>query len=453
MNPEADPILDSQYKKNILAKVQNRHMEIIARVYIKARTGIGLILIFFFLYSLCRENFCSAIDFLKLDPWSALASGVFLLPINFLFSLYHKFLLRHFWVEPEKFYEKFKKFIYFQIAVDWIILVFLCITPSGVNSGLFLFFLIHCLISIGILDKQAVLFYTALLNLTIAGLFGYHYAFFASMPPSLIQNTGIFLFLANTLIFLNYKLTTLRYEAYGMYEETQEKLENLDKEKTEYMVLVTHELKAPLGVIQNYVKLILSGYAGGIETKTKDLLHKVMIRSSLMMDNIKDMLQYTNLQTTIHNEDKFIQFEALPELQKIIDNLGCNQRVQIQKEDSLPSLLGVPGHFQILFTNLLSNALKYSTENSPIRLILSPGFKHTLTIAVQDQGIGMAQEDISKLFQPFFRTRNGIAFNPHGTGLGLSICKKIIDLNKAKIQVQSTLNQGSTFTVSWPLFP
>lgn len=437
---------ESRRKKNILASVWNRHLELIAGSYLRVRTLVGILLIaFYFLYSYF-------IHFIPIHPMTALFCGICLLAVNYGFYRYHRWILKQFWTEPEFFYKKFKQFLYAQISVDWIALVLLCISQNKIYSGLFVFFLIHCLLSVSVLDRQSIVFYTIILNITILGLLSCSYFYFNSIPQSLIQDTVVFILVSNSLIFVNYKLTVLRYEAYEMYEGTKEKLESLDKEKSEYILLVTHELKAPLGVVQNYAKLILGGYAGAIEAKTKDLLQKVLVRTSTMMESLKDMLQYTNLQTFVQIEEKLVQFSPEKELNKIVESLSLKERIKLEFPESVPFLIGNPEQFQILFTNLLNNAIKYSKENTPIRISMFQEQKKSLMISVQDQGIGISPDHLHKLFQPFFRTKEGVAFNPHGTGLGLSICKKIVDMNRAIIQVKSIPGEGSTFSVEWPVF-
>ncbi len=437
---------DTLHKKNILASVWNRHLETIGKNYLKIRTWIGFLLVLFYFVSPYM------LDFIYINPVAALFCGIVLVGVNYAFSLYHKWITKHFWTEAELFYAKFKKFLYVQIALDWLILILLCVSQERIHSGLFVFFLIHCVLSVSVLGRQAIVFYTFVLNCTILGLLAFSHFYFYSIPKSLIEDAAIFVLVSNALIFVNYRLTVLRYEAYEMYEATKHKLESLDKEKTEYILLVTHELKAPLGVVQNYTKLILGGYAGTIESKTKELLQKILSRTVNMMESLKDMLQYTNLQNFFQSEEKFVQFDPWEELKKIIDSLALKDRIQAEMPDSIPCLLGNPEQFQILFNNLLNNAIKYSKENTPVIIRIMQESKKYLTISIQDQGIGIAPECLPQLFQPFFRTREGIAFHPHGTGLGLSICKKIADMNQSTIQIKSTPNSGSTFSVEWPLF-
>lgn len=110
---------------------------------------------------------------------------------------------------------------------------------------------------------------------------------------------------------------------------------------------------------------------------------------------------------------------------------------------------GDASEIEIIFNNLLSNAIKYNKENGEVffDINLHGGFT---VITVEDTGIGMTQEDISHLYEDFFRIKNQQTKNITGSGLGMSILKKIVDMYNGTIDVTSEPGKGSKFVVSFP---
>jgi signal transduction histidine kinase len=106
--------------------------------------------------------------------------------------------------------------------------------------------------------------------------------------------------------------------------------------------------------------------------------------------------------------------------------------------------------FEIIFNNLLSNAVKYNKENGTVEFYMEVD-DHTLKIIVKDTGIGMSKEDTANLFKEFMRVKNDKTREISGTGLGLSIVKKITELNKGTIEVDSEPGIGTTFKIQIPL--
>lgn len=108
------------------------------------------------------------------------------------------------------------------------------------------------------------------------------------------------------------------------------------------------------------------------------------------------------------------------------------------------------GELEIIFNNLLSNAVKYNKENGHVDFGLRKD-KQNLIIQVKDTGIGMTEEEEGNLFKEFMRAKNENTREISGSGLGLSILKKIVDLNKGKIFVETMVNKGTSFTVKIPV--
>lgn len=437
---------NTRLTRNIMARISNRHMEQMGRWYLRIRLVIGAVLVGAFpLGAYLRP-------FFRFDPAVALALGAATLAVNAAFTWAHARIVKRYWTEPERFHDRFQAFIFGQIAFDWIVLSALVVDMGGVTSGISHFFLIHCVMSASVLGAFHTLLYTMLSLALYAGLSVYSVVQLGADAREVATGGGLFLALMFSIIALLHLLNRMRHDVYAKYEASQAQLERLDVEKTEYMILVTHEIKAPLAVIMNQAKLIRDGYTGKIEAKTRDIVEKLIGRAGNLLLSINDILRFSNLNTCLDVREKFVRFKAGDHIARVMEKLQGDARIDLAAAERLDDeLLGVPEQFEILMTNLLSNALKYSRAETRVKVDLANRGRN-LTLRVADRGTGIAADELPNLFTPFFRTSDAVKFCPGGTGLGLSICRKICELNLGSIAVESTLGEGTAFTVEWPLF-
>jgi two-component system phosphate regulon sensor histidine kinase PhoR len=126
----------------------------------------------------------------------------------------------------------------------------------------------------------------------------------------------------------------------------------------------------------------------------------------------------------------------------------CAMQVQLSKEERI--IQADPDAVAEAITNLLSNALKYSPERKQISIstFCQGDF---VAVAVEDQGIGIARDDLNNIFEPFYRSKDQTAHRVGGAGLGLALVQHIMKAHEGKIEVESTLGKGSTFTLLFPL--
>jgi signal transduction histidine kinase len=109
--------------------------------------------------------------------------------------------------------------------------------------------------------------------------------------------------------------------------------------------------------------------------------------------------------------------------------------------------MGSASHLKTLFSNLIQNAIHYCNDNTGRLVISMEDLPGKVAVSVQDNGIGIPKENLDKIFDDHFRSKNAVAHYPGGTGLGLSIVKEIVVLHGASIQVESIVGRGSSFTV------
>lgn len=253
------------------------------------------------------------------------------------------------------------------------------------------------------------------------------------------------------LLLEEQRLKALETEAQQLAYEKR-KLEEVEKAKSTFIRLVTHELQAPIAAIQGYLQLILDGYAE--PEKQRYLLKKASARADEQIALIADLLVLSKLRETRQNQQKTeIQLDAL--LRQVIEPFetqAAEQGVLLQTEieADIPPVRGSPAELKSLWTNLISNAVKYTLPSGSVAISLRQA-QGQIVGRVSDTGIGIPPEARDRLFTEFFRGDNAKTLALRGTGLGLVIVKQAVENAGGQIWVESELGQGTTFTFVIPL--
>ncbi|HEC34756.1 MAG TPA: hybrid sensor histidine kinase/response regulator, partial [Chloroflexi bacterium] len=229
-------------------------------------------------------------------------------------------------------------------------------------------------------------------------------------------------------------------------------LERLDRVKSAFTRTVAHELRAPTAAIQSYLRLVLAGYIP--PEQQREYLVRAEQRTSAQLELISDLLHLAHLQ----NPDLRIEREPVnvaESLREVCDLMSSHaQEKGIEFTVSVPeeryTILADPKHIKQLWSNLVSNAIKYTDEGGAVNVTMTVQDKQVV-ISVCDNGIGIAPEDLPRIFEEFYRTKAAKEYSEMGTGLGLSIVKRIVETYQGHIDVQSAVGQGSTFTVALPI--
>jgi signal transduction histidine kinase len=221
--------------------------------------------------------------------------------------------------------------------------------------------------------------------------------------------------------------------------------------------MAAHDLRNPLGIIVGMVELLVEKLAGSLGEENRELLARVATSVEYRQGLIDDMLDFTKVDAgRLELELQPVDIAAL-----IAENLAFNSilgnkkgsKLRFEREGAPPPLLNIDSRrMQQVLNNLVSNALKYSVAGSTITVTLQGG-PDTATIAVADQGQGIAADEIDKLFKPYSRTRTKSTNNEKSTGLGLAIVRRIVEAHGGHIRVESELGRGSTFYVTLPIVP
>jgi len=241
-----------------------------------------------------------------------------------------------------------------------------------------------------------------------------------------------------------------------MADLTALSIENLkrDLDKTWFLQKAAHQLRSPLSTVLSMLNMIRNLRYGPVTAKQVKTLDRSVKRLQILGDVVADLLKLDLKRADLHKTvlRPLEPAEILRNLMEPYRILAAEKKVDVvfDIEESLPRVLAAEQLLDELFTNLISNAVNYTPPGGQVRVKLGPEDAEHVRFEVSDTGIGIAGDDIPRLFTEFFRTANAKAFVEEGTGLGLVVVKEILDRLKGGITVKSTLGQGSCFTCRIP---
>ncbi len=219
-----------------------------------------------------------------------------------------------------------------------------------------------------------------------------------------------------------------------------------------FLSVLSHELKSPINAIEGYLRIMQEGQVGDDLSSYSVMIERSLERLKGMRTLIMDLLDLTRLESG--KKQREIKKTDLLEIIKVardtVEPMAIQKNVRIYTDvDESIYWLADPGELEIVFNNLVSNAVKYNKENGEVHI--SAAIRQgKLRISVEDTGIGMEEEDKKLLFQEFVRIKNNKTQNITGSGLGLSIVKNIIDRYSGEIFIESIPDKGSKFIVELP---
>ena len=282
-------------------------------------------------------------------------------------------------------------------------------------------------------------------------------------------NTSYLLFRDEiTLLSENFNLMTSNLqESYSSLEErveerTQELAEARDeavaanRSKSEFVSLVSHELKLPMTSIKGYSELMLQGATGPLNENQTQFLETIRNNVSRMATLVSDLADISR----IESGNLRLDTKSVP-VREVIDEVinltktqvdAKHQILTVECASDLPPAWCDRGRFAQVMTNLISNANKYTPERGAILVHAQRAdAAGMIQISVQDNGFGMTAEDQEKLFQKFFRSGDEKVREAPGTGLGLSITKNLTELQGGTIWFESEFRKGTTFHFTVPI--
>jgi|GEM_PF-2000691 len=233
-----------------------------------------------------------------------------------------------------------------------------------------------------------------------------------------------------------------------------EELKRLDKAKSEFVSIASHQLRTPLTASKGYISLVLEGTYGALEEKFKKPLQKVYYSNERLIHLVNDLLSLSRIESGKMKLEKEstdiseIVKSVIEELQIKAEERGL-KLVFKKPTTAVAQILLDKEKIRNVVLNLIDNAIRYTKEGSIITSVAQENGK--LHIAVQDTGEGMTKEEIGKLFESFSRGQAGAKLSTEGAGLGLYIARQFVEMHKGKIWAESDgKGKGSTFHIELP---
>lgn len=233
-----------------------------------------------------------------------------------------------------------------------------------------------------------------------------------------------------------------------------ENLARAHKSKSEFISIVSHQLKTPITGIEWNMELLFSKYKSGLNRKQLEILDNVVLSNRTISRMVSDLLDVAR----IDRNDLFTKKEEI-DIVEIVERvlaknevLGKENKVKIKflVDDNMPKIMGDKKKTEVVLDNLVSNAIKYNQEGGSVSINVRRDGKRAI-ITVRDTGIGIPKGDEKMIFEKFYRSENASSKDVSGTGLGLYITKNIIERSGGKLWFHSNDGKGSVFFVSLPL--
>jgi signal transduction histidine kinase len=231
-------------------------------------------------------------------------------------------------------------------------------------------------------------------------------------------------------------------------------LEQASALKSQFLANMSHEFRTPLNAILGYTHMLLNGVTGPVSEQQRKSLTRIDSNSRHLLALINDILDITRIEagrmplnlSTFSVSD--LVTEVMAELEPIVKR--SNLAVKTRTVGRIPRIKSDRQKVKQVVLNLLSNALKFTSEGGVSINGSYDGRTRQVAIAVRDTGVGIAPSDQGKVFEDFRQLDSSPARGYGGTGLGLSICRRLAQMLGGTIELESTLGKGSTFTLRLP---
>jgi signal transduction histidine kinase len=259
--------------------------------------------------------------------------------------------------------------------------------------------------------------------------------------------------IALVVLFLTAALFIITFVITQSFEKTAE----ANRLKTEFVSIVTHQLRSPLTSLSWAIEALISGEFGKVDEKQLEYLKILKENNGRMGELIRDLITVTKVEDGSQFQNKEpISLETVTKdlvfkFQPFIE--ASNIDLKIRADNNLPKVLTVGNQIKIVIENLIDNAIRYAKPKDGTKGLIEISLQKkekNIQLEIKDNGIGIPKEDQKFIFQKFFRSQNVRETQPYGSGLGLFITKSIIARLGGKIGFKSEEGKGTTF---WFILP
>jgi PAS domain S-box-containing protein len=275
-----------------------------------------------------------------------------------------------------------------------------------------------------------------------------------NLEQKVITRTNDLLHLNGRLVDQNKVIKSANLELFTISNQLQEANQKIQEHadlKSRFISMASHEFRTPLANItfsSAFIRRNLEKLAPEKITQKLQGIEAQVTHMVALLDDVLTIGKADAVQLEVKNNPVDLYFFTTCIIDEVHTATGNSHTINLRMDEGSPIVVFTDAKFlRNILINLLNNAIKYSPTGCPVVIDISAS-DDTVTFEVIDQGMGIHQNDIDKIFEPFYRTQG--TSNIQGTGLGLSIVKRAVDLLNAKIFVQSEINKGSTFVISLP---
>jgi len=269
---------------------------------------------------------------------------------------------------------------------------------------------------------------------------GFHYSSQAILYWNASVRLGFFLIIA---------------AAVSARRRTEKRILELMSVKSAFTSMVSHELRTPLTCIKEGIDIVSDGTCGELNPDQREHLETAKRNVDRLARLLNDVLDYQKLEARrLRKADRPIDLNRICADALEAFSLAARKKdleLEAQLDPALPPVQGDPDRLTQVVGNLLSNAVKYSERG--LIVLTTRTTDDGARVAIRDQGPGIAREDLPRLFQAFTQLAPAVGRRREGTGLGLAIARQIVELHGGRIQVESVLGEGSTFSFWLPGAP
>ena len=253
--------------------------------------------------------------------------------------------------------------------------------------------------------------------------------------------------------FLASRLSSLIRDRDRALTATNERLRLAHEEKAKHMLRTTHELKAPFAAIHANADLLLKGYCGELPDEARAVVERIATRSQRLAIEIHEMLNLAKLRSAsaIPLQKTRVRLDAVLEWCVAQVQAAAHQRNVTTQIDLAPIVIwAVEEHLQLLFSNLVSNAVSYSNAGGQVEVTCHQSPDEGPLVRITDHGIGIPEDKLPHIFDEYYRTDEAARHNKNSTGLGLAIVRHIAERHGIDVHVQSTPGESTTFELYFP---
>ena len=230
--------------------------------------------------------------------------------------------------------------------------------------------------------------------------------------------------------------------------------ENTSRTKSEFLSNVSHELRTPLNLVLGYSDILLEGDANSLTEKQRKYVEAIKTGGTRLLDQVNSLIYISEIETGSAKFEPTVFFvpELISDIKRITGSIAFKKRIAIEFniESNIREVYADVSKFKTILHHLITNAIKFTPDDGRVSVNMCLDNEHNLQVTVKDTGIGIAEEDMNKLFKPFVQLDGSINRKYGGTGLGLSLVKELVEMHGGTIAVKSKVGEGSDFTFVIP---